>query len=437
MGNIWIPLSLQLIFILINALFSCAEIAIITINDKKLTKLADGGDRRALRLVRLTGQPAKFFSVTQVVMTLAGFIASAFAADSFAGGFTDSLVNLGIPLPEPTLRVICVVLITLILSYFMLVLGELVPKRIAMRHAERVGLAMSGFVCAVAVVLTPVVWFLTVSTNIILRLIRIDPNAVPEDVTEEEIKMMVEAGAEKGTIDEDEKEFIHNLFNFDDITAKEVMTHRTDVVFLWSGDSAEDWGRTIHENFHNVYPVCGEDVDDVTGILIAKDYFLLKDKNEESVKACVRPAYIVPETIRTDVLFANMKKERSHFALVYDEYGGMSGIVTIMDLLEELVGDLDNDTPEEEPPDVEDIDGRSWRILGGATLETVSEHLGVSLPDDGYDTFGGLVFDLLGAIPENDETPEIEGYGLSIKVTEVKNHRIIATIVSVMRTGDE
>ena len=432
-GNLLGQIFLQLALIFINAIFACAEIAIISINDAKLNKLTAAGNKKAITLTKLTDQPARFLSTIQVGITLAGFIGSAFAADNFSGYLTQLFLSWGSKLSPATLDTISTLVITLILSYITLVLGELVPKRIAMRNAEKLALGLSGLIYGISKIFSPVVWLLTVSTNGILRLFGIDPNAEEEHVTEEEIRMMLDEGSEKGTIMPDEKDMIHNIFEFDDKTAAEAMTHRTDVTLLWQEDTNEQWEDAIFEGRHSIYPVCGESADDVLGVLHVKDYIGLKNKSrEEILKHAVRPAYFVPETVKTDLLFRNMKQSRNHFAIVLDEYGGMSGIVTMSDLLEELVGDLDDDvTMPAEPPDIEQIDANTWRIQGWTPLEEVAEALSVPLPEEDYDTFGGLVFGILGAIPEDGSTPQLEEYGMAIKVLEIKEHRLESALVSL------
>jgi len=365
-----------------------------------------------------------------VGITLAGFLGSAFAADNFSGKLTKWLIDIGVNIPASTLDTISVILITIILSYFTLILGELVPKRVAMRKAEQLALAMSGLIFVISKIFAPIVWFLTISTNGLLRLIGIDPHADDEMVTEEEIRMMVDAGSEKGVIDQDEKDMIQNIFEFDDTSASEVMTHRTEVSVLWLDENDEQWAKTISESRYSVYPICSESADDIVGILYAKDYFRLKDKSRDNVMdIAVRTAYFVPETIHTDVLFRNMKKTRNHFAVVIDEYGGMSGIVTMNDLLEQLVGDLEDDISiAEEQPLIERIDSKTWRIRGITPLDMVSEQLGVLLPEDDYDTFGGFVFGVLGTIPEDGSTPEVEDSGLVIKVTDIHDRRMESAV---------
>jgi len=428
---IWGPIFLQIFLILLNAVFACAEIAVISMNDNKLAKLTASGDKRAMRLSKLTDQPSQFLSIIQVGITLAGFFGSAFAADNFSGKLVSTLLKVGVNLPASTLNTISVITITLILSYFTLIFGELVPKRVAMKNAESLALAMSGLLYFISKVFAPVVWFLTVSTNAILRLIGIDPNSVNDDVTEEDIRMMVDVGSENGSININEKEMIQNVFEFDNKTAEEVMTHRTEVVILWLDESEEEWEQKITGNRHSRYPLCDGSADNIIGVLNTKDYFRLKDKIRENImKEAVNAAYYVPETVRTDILFQNMKKSRNHFAVVFDEYGGMSGVITMNDLLEQIVGNLDDDYSNPiKPPLIEIIDSSTWKIKGAAPLEMVSKHIGVLLPDNDFDTFGGLVFGLLGTIPEDGSTLELVEYGLKIVITQIKGRRLETALV--------
>ena len=324
-----------------------------------------------------------------------------------------------------------VAIITVLLTYFTVLLGELIPKRLAMKKAEQIALGMSGLIYVVSRIFTPAVWLFTVSTNGLLRLLGVDPNSENEENAEEEILMILDAGKQKGTIQPEEQNMIQNIFEFDDISAGEIMTHRTEVSLLWLEESDEQWEQTITESRHSIYPICSDSPDNIVGVLYAKDYFRLKNKTREEVmKNAVQPAYFVPESVRADVLFRNMKKSRNHFAVVVDEYGGMSGIITMNDLLEELVGDLEDDiSMPEELPQIERIDSKTWRIQGTAPLDEVSKQLGILLPDDEYDTFGGLVFGLLGNVPSDGSTPELEEYGLNIKVTKIKDRRLESAVV--------
>lgn len=422
---------LQVLLIALNAVFACAEIAVISMNDTKLAKMAAENDKRAIRLVKLTSQPARFLATIQVAITLSGFLGSAFAAENFSDGLVKWLLNLGVPIPEKTLDTIAVVFITLILSYFTLVFGELVPKRVAMRKAESLALGISGLISTISTVFAPIVWFLTVSTNGILRLMGIDPDEEDENVSEEEIRMMVDVGSEKGTIDPDEKKMIQNVFEFDDLTAGEIATHRTDFCVLWMEDGMEEWEETIHGTRHALYPVCEDSIDNIIGILNAKDYFRLKEKTRENVmENAVRPAYFVPETVKADVLFKNMKQSHNKLAVVLDEYGGVSGMVTINDLVQQLVGELIvEESSEDAVTVIEALEENTWRIHGSVTLEELEEVLGVDFKCEDYDTFNGLMFHELGRVPKDGSTVEFEVEGLKVQVTKIENHQIEEAIV--------
>lgn len=422
---------LQVFLIGLNAVFACAEIAAISMNDSKLAKLAAEGDKRAVRLARLTSQPARFLATIQVAITLSGFLGSAFAAENFSDGLVAWLVDLGVTVPTDTLNAIAVVVITLVLSYFTLIFGELVPKRIAMRKAEALALGMSAFITSIAKLFAPIVWILTISTNAILRLLGIDPNAVDDEISEEEIRMMVDVGSEKGAIDHEEKQLIQNVFEFDDLTARDIATHRTDISLLWMEESVEKWRDTINNSRHTLYPVCDGSADNVVGILNAKDYFRLENKSRRAVMAlAVNPAYFVPECVKADVLFRNMKHSHNSIAVVVDEYGGMVGIVTINDLVERLVGALGENKPsEKEAPLIEMVGERTWKIHGDAPLDEVSKVLGIGLPINNYDTFNGLIFGALGEIPQDGTTAQIKTSGLLVKVMEVYAHQVKMALV--------
>lgn len=426
---------LQVVLIGLNAVFACAEIAVISMNENKLTQLAEQGDKRAVRLSRLTRQPAKFLATIQVAITLSGFLGSAFAADNFSDLLAEGMVKLGIPLPVKTLNTISVILITLLLSYFTLIFGELVPKRLAMKKTEQLALGMSSLVSFIAKLSAPIVWILAVSTNGILRLLGIDPEEEEEEVSEEEIRMLVDAGSKKGVIDMEEKEMIQNVFEFDDLSVEEFATHRTDISLLWMEETVEEWEKTIHESRHSMYPVCDETVDNVVGILSVKDYFRLKDKTKETIiKSAVRPAYFIPENIRADVLFRQMKNSRNHFAVVLDEYGGMEGIVTMNDLLEQLVGDLEDESEENcREESMEQLDSGTWKISGNMSLDEVAENLSVSLPIEEYDTFSGYVFGTYGSIPSDGSCFELDTEELHIKVTQIREHRIEEAVVCMAK----
>ncbi len=423
-------LILQVILIATNAIFACAEIAVISTNDAKLAALSAKGDKRAKRLEKMKQQPARFLATIQVAITLSGFLGAAFAAENLSARIVEALINAGVTISPSVLSAVSVVIVTMILSFFTLVFGELVPKRVAMKNAEKVALFLSTTMSALSKIFAPLVGLLTVSTNGVLRLLGIDPNETEEEVTEDEIRMMVDAGSEKGTINTEEKELIDNVFEFDDTTADEIATHRTSITVLWANESAEEWEKTIRSSTHTFFPICEGNIDNVTGVLNTKDYFRLDDKSRESVmKGAVKPPYFVPESIKANVLFKNMKKDRSFFAVVIDEYGGMSGIVTITDLLECIVGDIFDETEAMKQPDIEPLDSKTWKINGSTPIDEVEKALGITLNCD-CDTFAGYTLNYIGSIPDDGSVVTVESDVLSIKVTQIKDHRIEKTMVT-------
>ncbi|MDR2210759.1 MAG: hemolysin family protein [Spirochaetaceae bacterium] len=445
-GNdpIFWQLLLQLGLIACNAVFACAEIALISINTVRLEKSAAGGNRRAKQLLSLTVRPAKFLATIQVGITLAGFLGSAFAADNFSKKLAAALSAGGFAAPPEITGAVSLVLITLILSFLTLVLGELVPKRIAMRRAESLAFALASPLVFISKLFAPAVWLLTKSTNALLRLFGIDPEAEEKAVTEEEIRLLIDAGSAKGSILAGETEIIHNVFEFNDKTAGEVMTHRRKTILLWLKDDDTSWEKTIIEGRHNFYPVCGETVDDIRGVLNARDYLGLTNRERKQVmERAVRPPQLAPNTVKTNVLFNRMKTRRNHFALILDEYGSLDGIITMNDLLEELVGDMPNADDKVTVPLIEKNGTGLWRINGAAPLDKVEKETGVSLPVEQYDTFGGFVFTLLGRVPDDGERyelrypPEAEeksagsgnGGSLHITITSVKDHRLESALV--------
>lgn len=430
---IWAQLLLQLVLIMINAVFASAEIAIVSMNDVKLEKLAEQGNKKAKRLVKLTSKPASFLATIQVAITLSGFLGSAFAADNFSEILVDAILKTGIPVSRSTLDTIAVIVITMILSYLTLVFGELVPKRIAMRKTEGLALGVSGLISVISKIFAPLVWLLTVSTNIVLRCIGIDPNANEEEISEEEIRMLVDVGSEKGIIDKDERIMISNIFDFDDKECGEFSTHRTDVLGLDADASVEEWDEIITNSSHSVYPVYKENIDNIIGVLDSKKYFRLKDKSKDSIKknAVSQPVF-VPENMKIDVLFENMQKSRNHFSVVLDEYGGTVGIITMNDLLEEIVGDLENEENAEiKEPDIQQINEKEWMIQGCASLDDVEANLKIELPVDEYETFSGYVFGIYCTIPEDNTSFSVETDKLVIHALNVVNHTVEKASVTV------
>ena len=433
---IWPQLLLQLILILVNAYFAATEIAVISLNENILRRQAEEGDKKSARLLKIVETPTRFLSTIQIGITLAGFLGSAFAADNFAGRIRDwAVVKWQLDASAAAaVNTLAVVIITIILSFFTLVLGELVPKRLAMQKTEEVARFTCGVVSFLSAVMRPLIWLLTVSTNGVLRLLHIDPNAEEDQVSEEEIRMMVDIGEEKGAIESGEKEMIENIFEFNNTTAEEVMIHRTDVVMLWAKDSDEEIIRTIRETGLTRFPVYEEDADDVIGILNTRTYLLnAREPHPKVLRDLLTPAYFVPESVRTDVLFRDMQTKKIHMAIVVDEYGGTSGIITMEDLLEEIVGNIYDEFDPQDEQEIIPWGENLWRIAGSADLEEVAKALDVELPEDEeYDTLGGLVFAQLPVIPEDGSHPEVDVYGLHLRVEELNDRRVEWATVSIV-----
>ncbi len=432
---LWAQLLLQVVLIMINAIFASAEIAIVSMNDVKLEKLAKQGNKNAKRLVRLTSKPASFLATIQVAITLSGFLGSAFAADNFSELLVDLILKTGVDISRSTLDTISVIVITMILSYLTLVFGELVPKRIAMRKSENLALGVSGLISVISKIFAPLVWLLTVSTNIVLRCLGIDPNAQDEEISEEEIRMLVDVGSEKGIIEKDEKLMITNIFDLNDKECGEFSTHRTDVLGIDIESTVKEWDEIIINSSHSVYPVFKENIDNIVGVLDSKKYFRLKNKTKEAIidNAVSQPVF-VPENMKIDVLFENMQKSRNHFSVVLDEYGGTVGIITMNDLLEEIVGDLENESSaEKKDPDILQIEENKWLIYGCASLDDVEEVLEIKLPIDEYETFSGYVFGIYCTIPEDNSAFTVETEQLFIEVLNVVNHTVEKAYVTIKK----
>ena len=428
-------LLLLAVLIGVNAMFAATEIAVISMNDLKLKNMAEAGDKRAARLVNLTVQPAKFLATIQVAITLASLLQSAVAEESFADAIVAKLIAAGVGVSPIILKAGSVIVITLILAYFTLVFGELVPKRVAMKKSEGIALGMSGTLYWVAKIFAPIVWLLTSSTNLILRLLRINPEEEDNEVTEESIRMMLAEGKEKGTIQPEEDEIIQNIFEFDDITAEELCTHRRDVEWLDLADSQEDWDKLIKETRYHKYPVCDGSPDEIKGILDVMDYYNepLADR-----KTMIKKAVLVPETMKANSLFEKMREKGEYFAVVIDEYGGMTGIATLRDIMETILGELsEEEEGAKKPKDIESLSENRWVIQGCADLKDVSEALKEEMPIDIYDIFNGFICGILGRIPEEGETFSCKWQDYLITVHDVKNHMIQSATVELGLKGEQ
>lgn len=436
-----LKIVLLLVLILVNAFFAMSEIAIISLNDAKLEKQAQEGNKKAKKLLKLTSNPSKFLSTIQIGVTLAGFLSSASASQSFVDMLSDGLEKISIltNIPSSVIDGFSLVVITLITSYFSLVLGELVPKRVAMYNPEKISFRIAGVLTFVATVTKPFVKVLSLSMNGILRLLGIDPNAEPEEVTEEEIRMMVDVGGEKGVIEDTQKEMINNIFEFDDIDAGDIMTHRTDVSAVEINDSIQDVVEISEKEGYSRIPVYEESLDKIIGIVYIKDligYIGSSVPKQESLRKIMREPYFVPESMKCGVLFQEMTARRVQMAVVVDEYGGTAGIVTLEDLVESIVGNIQDEYDNEEE-EFSVIDETTFTVDGTTSIDEVNEHVGVNLPEDEYDTIGGFVISLLGYLPQDGEMNEVDYENLHFTILNLEDKRIGKLKVEIMPVEDD
>lgn len=426
-AGIILDIVVLLVLILINAFFAMSEIAIISLNDNKMRKMAEEGHKGAAKVLRLTADSSRFLSTIQIGVTLAGFLASAAASENFAGPLSQLLadwLHITSRAGLNALSVISMVLVTLITSYFSLVLGELAPKRIAMQRSEAVSFKVVGVLLFIKTLCAPFVKLLSASTNGVVRLLGFDPNAAEESVTEEEIRLMVDAGEETGAIEESEKEMINNIFEFDDIPACDVMTHRTDIEAVEINDPVEDIIETAIAHGYSRIPVFEEDLDNIKGIIYIKDLLKYIGKampKTLKISTLMREAYFVPESKRCSDLFEEMTEKRLQMVIVADEYGGVAGLVTMEDLLESIVGSM-QDEYDHEDNEVEQVNETTFTIDGITDIEELNELLDIQLPEGEYDTIGGFIMSEIGRIPAAGETVEAEGYRFT--VTEMDERRI-------------
>lgn len=424
-------LLIQAILIALNAFFAAMEIAVISLNTTKLKRLVEEGDEKAGKLLSMAENPAGFLSTIQVGISLSGFLGAAFAADSLSEPLTLWLLEMGVKLPEALLNNIAVIIITLILTFITIVFGELIPKRIAQQKSYEVAKACCGIIGVISVIFKPIILLISGTTNLILRMMKLKTEAEDEQVSEDDIRMMVDVGGESGSIEEDEKEMIQNIFEFNDIAISEIMTRVSDVNAISIEDSEEDILRIIKESGNSRFPVYKDDINDIIGILNSREFLInLNDENGKSVRDMLRKPYFVPETIKADQLFSDMQKNKVHISVVIDEYGETRGIVTLEDLLEEIVGNIYDEYDAAEAPAIEPLPDGRWKVQGTLSIEDLNDELGIHITDDrDYDTVGGMIFSCLHTIPEDGKQFTVEVNGLKITVTRVEDKRIIEAIV--------
>src|SRR5690554_782113 len=432
-------LVIQLFFLIIlvgiNAFFASSEIALLSLNEHKLKKEAKEGKKQANLLWSLIKEPSKFLSTIQVGITLSGLLASAFAAETFAARLGEFLQSTGLKLNLNLLRTISLILVTIVLSYFTLVFGELVPKRLAMQKAEVIANFSVKPLLILLKILKPFVKLLTLSTNFFIRLFGVNPEVREKGVTEEEIRMMVDLGEEKGVIEEEEREMIANIFEFDHKQISEIMTHRSDIIGLPDHHSLEQLMETVIKERHTRFPVYKGNIDNIIGILHVKDLLPVLRRHPQDFKLSnyIRPPYNVPIHIKTDQIFAKLKKKKTHMAVVIDEFGGTAGIVTIEDLIEEIVGNI-YDEYDHGKPEIEPVSENVYSIKGCINLDELEKFLSVDLPTENYDTLSGFIIEQLGRIPEKNEAPEIQFKNINFKVEKMNGRRI--SLVKLTKNTD-
>ena len=416
-------IAVLVVLILLNAYFAASEIAFISLNDAKIEKQAKEGNKKAKQIYKMLKNPSKFLATIQIGITLAGFLSSAFASDAFADKLAPMLNNLLPMLGTDTWRTISIILITILLSFFTLVFGELVPKRLAMKYYEKVSFGTIGVIRGISFITAPFVKLLTFSTNVISKIFGVKENE-EEIVTEEEIKMMIDEGEEKGTIDQEEKELLNNVFEFNDTTASEIMTPRIDIFALKiSQDLYEVLDELVDYKYSRI-PVYDETIDEIKGILYVKDVLKNINKKNFRVKNVVKEAYFVSQTRLINEVFRELQKNKKQMAIIIDEYGGTAGLVSMEDILEELVGDIfdEYDKVEEE---YKKIDENTYIINASMPIYDVNKLLGDEIPEGDYDTLSGYLQEKLGRIPKDDEKPIIETKKITYKIEESEDKRIL------------
>lgn len=421
-SNIFLQVLLLVFLTALNAFFSCAEMAIVSVNKNKLNMKAEQGSKKAKRVLDLISEPTKFLSTIQVAITLSGFFASGSAATGISKHLGVVLSNLGVPYGAK----ISFILVTIVLSYFTLVFGELVPKRVALQNAEKISMIVVAPIQVVSKIASPFIKLLSFSTNLILRILGMHHERLEEQVSEEEIRSMIEAGQENGVFQKYEKEMIESIFEFDDKLAEEVMTPRIDVFAIDINDPITDYLDEMLETRHSRIPVFDGEIDHIIGVLYIKDLIVQARKvgfERVNIKPLLHKPYFIPETKNIDELFKELQMSRQYIAILIDEYGGFSGIVTVEDLVEEVMGPIDDQGDEEEPK-IEKIGEDTYLLEGLVMLNDLNNRLHLDISTESHDTISGFLLDYIGMIPDESDKREIRINNLLFRIEEIKDKRI-------------
>ena len=429
MTNIAAQIGLQIVFILLNAFFAGSEIAFMYLSQDKLQKQKEEGNKTAARLLEIIENPNSFLSGIQIAITLSGFLSAAFGTENFSGYLEAFLLEtVHVPFSAATVDVLSTIIITLIISFFSIAFGEMVPKRIAMQKPMAFAVPALKVLTVVNIVFKPMMVLLNVTTNGTLRLFGMKTEAEDDIASEEDLRLMVESSGKQGTIEADEQEWIENVFDFNDITASEVMTPKPDVVMFSEEDSVDEILTVIRQTGFTRYPVhVAGDEDDISGILNVRDFLLnMHSQNPQPIKSLLRNAYFVPESVHGDQLFKDMQSKKQHLAIVVDEYGGVAGIITIEDLLEEIVGDIYDEFDKADPIELTKLEDNLWRVNGSMRVEDFAEELDIELDDDyDYDTVAGMILSGMPFIPEDGTHPSVEVDGLHFDVEVIEDRKIV------------
>lgn len=420
--NTILQLFLIAILTFINAFFSATEMAIVSLNKNKIRMLSEEGNKKAKILEKLMEEPTKFLSTIQVGITFASFLSSAFAATGMSSEFASYLRRYNIAYSEQ----IAIIVVTIILAYATLLFGELYPKRIALQSAEKIAMFSVRPIVYISKITLPFIKFLSFSTNLLIRITGFSTENLEEKVSKEEIRSLVEVGQEHGVINETEREMINSIFEFDDKLADEVMTPRTDVYLININKPLEEYLDELLEENYSRMPVYEEDIDNIIGILYMKDFVTEAYKygfRNVNIRNILQEPYFVPETKNIDKLFKELKNSKIHMAILIDEYGGFSGVVTIEDLIEEVMGDIDDEYDDYEPH-IRKIDINTYVANGLLAIDDLNEYLDINLVSDDCDTISGFLINIMGRIPEEGEKRLIKYENITFKIEEIKEKRI-------------
>lgn len=423
----------MILFFILNMLVSFAQLALVALNDAQLSKLADDGDKKAKRAQALMDRSVTFTERVRLCNVLLGF---AFCAAAFAAVFAPFRAWLCAVMPQvptlvPSLIAAAVTVLGAVIVW--LLFGELLPRRVAFVKSQAIALGMLGYLELMLALVTPLDVLLSGLANGLSRLFGADPAAMDEQVTEEEIRMLVDVGEEKGVIEGSQKEMINNIFEFDDLTAADIMTPRTDVEAIEIEDTVDEALKVSVDNGVSRLPVYEEDIDHVVGVLYIKDLLPYVGKALPAVvtvRSMMREPLFVPETKKCGELFSEMTAIHMQMAMVVDEYGGIAGIVTMEDLLESIVGNM-QDEYDNEQEEVTQLDDNRYEVDGTTDIEEVGELLGIDIPEGDYDTLGGFLMSKLGRIPDADEHPQVVFENAEFTVQAMDDRRIDTVHIEV------